>query len=137
VAEDQFEVGAHIERDNLQAGDLVFFRDDGGHIHHEGMYIGGGKFIHAPHTGDVVKISSLDEPYYLRQFAGGRRLIGGAEVAAEEPGAVENAPAGAPAAAPDPDSGVFTALRENDEQASAPPRSTVQFLPAVEPPQDE
>jgi hypothetical protein len=97
------------------------------------MYVGGGRFIHAPHTGDVVKISSLDQPYYAKQFAGGRRLLGGADVPADEPAPVEDAPAAAPA----PDSGIFTALRENDEEASAPPRSTVQFLPAVEPPQDE
>ena len=38
------------------------------------MSLGGDKFIHAPHTGDVVKIRSLDEPYYNEQFAGGRRF---------------------------------------------------------------
>ena len=43
-----------------QPGDLVFFNGLG----HVGMYIGGGQFIHAPHTGDVVKISSLDERWY-------------------------------------------------------------------------
>lgn len=41
---------------DLQPGDLVFFRADLGHM---GIYIGGGQYIHAPHTGDVVKISSL------------------------------------------------------------------------------
>ena len=43
----------------LKPGDIVFFRPQAGHPGHEGMYIGGGKFIHAPHTGDVVKISDL------------------------------------------------------------------------------
>ncbi|MFN8122419.1 MAG: NlpC/P60 family protein [Thermoleophilia bacterium] len=43
---------------DLQPGDLVFFHQDLGHM---GIYIGGGQFIHAPHTGDVVKISSLAE----------------------------------------------------------------------------
>ena len=47
--------GVSVSRDELQPGDLVFF--DG--LGHMGMYIGGGQFIHAPHTGDVVKISSL------------------------------------------------------------------------------
>ena len=46
------------------------------------MYLGGDKFLHAPHTGDVVKVSSLDEPYYAQQFAGGRRFDQGAGVAA-------------------------------------------------------
>ena len=45
-----------------------------GNVHHVGMSMGGDKFLHAPHTGDVVKVSSLDEPYYAEQFAGGRRF---------------------------------------------------------------
>jgi cell wall-associated NlpC family hydrolase len=58
----------------LQAGDVVFFQH-GGDVHHEGLYIGGGQFIHAPKTGDVVKISSLSDQYYASSFAGGRRFI--------------------------------------------------------------
>ena len=52
----QINRGRRVSRGNLQPGDLVFF---GSPIHHVGMYVGGGDFIHAPHTGDVVKISSL------------------------------------------------------------------------------
>jgi cell wall-associated NlpC family hydrolase len=48
--------GTPVSRDQLEAGDLVFFDGDG----HVGIYIGNGQFVHAPHTGDVVKISSLD-----------------------------------------------------------------------------
>ncbi|HJZ61267.1 MAG TPA: NlpC/P60 family protein [Miltoncostaeaceae bacterium] len=44
-----------VPESNLQAGDLVFF-NGGGHV---GIYLGGGQFVHAPHTGDVVKVSSL------------------------------------------------------------------------------
>lgn len=73
VAADQFRVGTPVDRKQLQAGDLVFFRDASG-IHHEGLYVGQGQFLHAPHTGDVVKVSSLDENYYASQFAGGRRI---------------------------------------------------------------
>jgi len=51
--------GTRVEASALRAGDIVFFRPEGGHPGHEGMYLGGGKFIHAPHTGDVVKISDL------------------------------------------------------------------------------
>ncbi|MEX0766838.1 MAG: NlpC/P60 family protein [Microthrixaceae bacterium] len=46
-----------ITRDQLQPGDLVFYRSPVGHA---GMYIGGGQMIHSPHTGDVVKISAVD-----------------------------------------------------------------------------
>jgi cell wall-associated NlpC family hydrolase len=50
----QFNVGTHVSQSELRPGDLVFF----GHpIHHIGIYIGNGQMIHAPHTGDVVKIS--------------------------------------------------------------------------------
>ena len=56
----------------MQPGDLVFFQKNGD-VHHVGIYMGGGKFLHAPHTGDVVKISSLSEPHYRAEFAGARR----------------------------------------------------------------
>ena len=63
----QWNAGAHVSRSQLQPGDLVFFYAD---LHHMGMYIGNGKMIHAPHTGDVVKIASMDG----RPFAGGVRV---------------------------------------------------------------
>ena len=88
----------------LKPGDLVFFAN-AGDVHHVGMYLGGDKFLHAPHTGDVVKVSSLDEPYYASQFAGGRRFDQGAGVAAVPsgaPAAAAAAPAVASAASVDP-----------------------------------
>jgi len=48
--------GSFVSRNNLQPGDLVFF---GSPVHHVGIYVGGGCYIHAPKTGDVVKVSSL------------------------------------------------------------------------------
>ena len=65
----QFGMGTSVSISELQPGDLVFFTG----ASHEGIYIGGGQFIHAPHTGDVVKISSLSG-YYSSNFAGGRRI---------------------------------------------------------------
>jgi cell wall-associated NlpC family hydrolase len=62
-------MGTPVSMSQLQPGDLVFFSG----ASHMGIYIGGGQFIHAPHTGDVVKISSLSG-YYSSAFAGGRRL---------------------------------------------------------------
>jgi len=52
----QIGVGQRVSRANLQPGDLVFF---GSPIHHVGMYVGGGNYIHSPNTGDVVRIQSL------------------------------------------------------------------------------
>jgi cell wall-associated NlpC family hydrolase len=65
----QYGYGMPVSRDQLQAGDLVFFNGLG----HVGIYIGGGQFIHAPHTGDVVKISSLSG-WYSSTWVGARRL---------------------------------------------------------------
>jgi cell wall-associated NlpC family hydrolase len=73
VTYDQIDVGVPVDRAQLVPGDLVFFQENGD-VHHVGMYLGGGRFLEAPHTGDVVKVASLDEPYYAAQFAGGRRI---------------------------------------------------------------
>jgi cell wall-associated NlpC family hydrolase len=67
----QYRLGYAVPKDQLEPGDLVFFRALG----HMGMYIGGGNFIHAPRTGDVVKISSLSEPYYVANWVGARRVL--------------------------------------------------------------
>lgn len=56
VSRDQAQSGKAVSRSNLLPGDCVFF---GNPIHHTGIYIGNGDFIHAPKTGDVVKISTL------------------------------------------------------------------------------
>jgi cell wall-associated NlpC family hydrolase len=63
----QFLLGTKVAAADLQPGDVVFF---GSPIHHVGMYIGGGYFLHAPRTGDFVKISKLAE---RTDFAGARR----------------------------------------------------------------
>jgi peptidoglycan DL-endopeptidase CwlO len=69
-AASQYSVGSPVSRDALEPGDLVFFNGLG----HAGIYIGGGQFIHAPHTGDVVKISSLSDSWYAATWVGARRL---------------------------------------------------------------
>jgi peptidoglycan DL-endopeptidase CwlO len=69
-AASQYGMGSPVSRDQLQAGDLVFFNGLG----HAGIYIGGGQFIHAPHTGDVVKISNLSDSWYASTWVGARRI---------------------------------------------------------------
>ena len=70
----QYYAGLRVPRDRLQPGDLVFFRaNSAGVPQHEGMYIGSGSFIHAPHTGDVVRISSLFETRYALAYLGAVR----------------------------------------------------------------
>ena len=65
--------GRPVDRRHLIPGDLVFFRDSSGDVHHVGISLGGDKFINAPHTGDVVKISSLTEAFYRSEFVGAVR----------------------------------------------------------------
>ena len=60
--------GTPVSREQLAPGDLVFFSGLG----HMGIYIGGNQFVHAPHTGDVVKISSMDERW--GSYVGAKRL---------------------------------------------------------------
>jgi cell wall-associated NlpC family hydrolase len=68
----QWSYGVPVSRDQLEPGDLVFF-DGLGHV---GIYVGGGSFIHAPQTGDVVKISSLSDGWYASSYDGARRITG-------------------------------------------------------------
>jgi cell wall-associated NlpC family hydrolase len=65
----QWHAGRHVGRSELRPGDLVFFYSD---HHHVGIYLGGGQMVHAPHTGDVVRVSSIDG----RDFSGGVRVVG-------------------------------------------------------------
>jgi cell wall-associated NlpC family hydrolase len=65
-AASDYSLGTPVAQSDLQPGDLVFFSGLG----HMGIYIGGGQMIHAPHTGDVVKISSI----YRGGYVGARRL---------------------------------------------------------------
>jgi cell wall-associated NlpC family hydrolase len=62
--------GTHVSQDQLEPGDLVFFHGES----HVGIYIGNGEFVHAPHTGDVVKVSSLSESWYSGGYDGAVRI---------------------------------------------------------------
>ncbi|MFG3509652.1 C40 family peptidase [Streptomyces sp. NPDC047821] len=95
VTYDQINVGYSVQPNKLRPGDLVFFDTDRkrGGPDHVGIYMGGGRFIHAPRPGSPVKISSLSEGYYMDRWMGGRRVPGVAADAASGGGeAVEVAP---------------------------------------------
>jgi hypothetical protein len=66
-----FGLGRRVDRGSLRPGDLVFF-DAVGHV---GMYVGGGRFIHAPHSGTRVQVTSLSDPWYRSTYDGARRLV--------------------------------------------------------------
>ena len=77
VTMDQINKGASVNMNNLQKGDLVFFRTNAAvpsQASHAGIYVGNNKFIQSPKTGDVVKISELTG-YYKDKFIIGKRII--------------------------------------------------------------
>jgi len=70
-----------IRRDDLKPGDLVFFNTMRRTFSHVGIYVGDGKFIHAPRVGGAVRVDDMRAAYWNQRFTGARR----AEVAAAEP----------------------------------------------------
>jgi cell wall-associated NlpC family hydrolase len=75
TAREQFAVGARIGRDDVQVGDLVFFRTYASFPSHVGIYLGENLFIHASSMVRRVAIDSMDLPYYRKRFIGARRLV--------------------------------------------------------------
>jgi cell wall-associated NlpC family hydrolase len=70
----QFLAGLKVNRADMKPGDLVFFRTHGKrNISHVGIYISDGRFIHSPASGKSVEISSLNETYWAKRFAGAKR----------------------------------------------------------------
>jgi cell wall-associated NlpC family hydrolase len=70
VVSAQWRVGRRVSRSALRPGDIVFFNGLG----HDGIYIGGNRFVHSPSSGDVVKISTITG-YYADRWVGGRRVV--------------------------------------------------------------
>lgn len=86
TSREQFKIGELVNRDELQPGDLVFFKKTKyrkvknkikkyEYINHVGIYLKDNEFIHAARSAKKVIISSLDEPYYKKHYAGARRVI--------------------------------------------------------------
>ncbi|WP_246185341.1 C40 family peptidase [Pandoraea morbifera] len=67
-------VGTVLERDELASGDLIFFNTTGRAHSHVGIYVGQGKFVHAPNSGGTVRLESLYIPYWARRIDGVRRV---------------------------------------------------------------
>jgi len=76
VSRNQFQAGRWVPKAQLRPGDLVFFATKGGQrVTHVGMYIGEGKFIHAPRTGKNVRIEKLSNSFFTKTFMGGRSYL--------------------------------------------------------------
>lgn len=78
VTNDQIGQGKAIDWDQMQAGDAIYFDTDPNRAgpDHVGIYIGNGKMLQAPKTGDVVKITDITSGYYAQRFMGARRFNG-------------------------------------------------------------
>jgi hypothetical protein len=75
-SKDQYEAGTPVERDSLLKGDLVFFATSGkDKVTHVGIYVGEGRFIHAPGRGKNIRVDSLSRSYYKKRYIGGRAYL--------------------------------------------------------------
>ncbi len=72
---DQYKMGTYVEKSDLQPGDIVFFQNTyKSGISHVGIYVGDGKFIHAPNSRSVVSYADLNSTYYTQHYYGARRM---------------------------------------------------------------
>ena len=74
---DQVQVGKAISPVDLHLGDLIYFTVPTSRSFHVGLYLGEGRFIHAPNTEEPVKIDSLGTPEWRERFLGARRILPG------------------------------------------------------------
>ena len=70
----QLRVSQPLRGQHLRRGDLLFFDQEGKKKSHIGIYLGDGRFVHAPSSGKQVRTDALDSPYWKRHFAGARRF---------------------------------------------------------------
>lgn len=70
----QRKASIEVSRKSISIGDLVFFNQEGKYSSHVGMYIGGGRFIHAPSSGKRVRVDSVNDPYWQKFLVDVRRF---------------------------------------------------------------
>jgi cell wall-associated NlpC family hydrolase len=75
TSREQFRVGDVVGKEELRDGDLVFFGASPDEINHVGIFVGNGRFVHAPRRGDDIKVSGLDDAYFLKRFIGAKRYF--------------------------------------------------------------
>jgi cell wall-associated NlpC family hydrolase len=74
TAQEISEIGApDVNRDRLESGDLVFFHQSR-RVSHVGIYVGEGRFVHAPNEGGTVRLDHLDDDYWNKHFSGAKRI---------------------------------------------------------------
>ncbi|WP_353192011.1 C40 family peptidase [Pandoraea pnomenusa] len=107
-------VGTVLERDDLASGDLIFFNTTGRAHSHVGIYVGQGKFVHAPNSGGTVRLESLYIPYWAKRIDGVRRVAANKAPAGNTTYVNRTAPPPAPVAqAPVPQTAVAASVPMN------------------------
>lgn len=88
-AEEMSTVGEPVSRAQLRPGDLVFFNTMQRPSSHVGLYLGEDRFVHAPSTGNVIRVEPLSARYWAQRFEGGRRISRQNELLAQDRGGLE------------------------------------------------
>lgn len=74
TAEEISRIGVHVDQQDLEAGDLVFYNTLQRSFSHVGIYLGDHRFIHSPSAGGSVRIEEMDSHYWRQRFDGARRI---------------------------------------------------------------
>jgi cell wall-associated NlpC family hydrolase len=75
TAEEQYRAATQVDVDDIEPGDLLFFKIRGRNVSHVAIYAGSGRFVHAPQTGRPIEIRPLNDGYYRPRLAGAGRLF--------------------------------------------------------------
>ena len=75
-----------IDKQDLQPGDLVFFRIRSRNVDHVGIYVGNDRFVHAPRRGQKVKVANLNDKYWQRHYLAAKRVLPETLAKADLPG---------------------------------------------------
>lgn len=75
TSREQYKAGNPVSKAELRDGDLLFFGNSESSINHVGIYIGNGKFVHAPRRGEEIRTAGIEESYFERRFVGARRYV--------------------------------------------------------------
>lgn len=75
TAHEQSEVGNVIDKNELKAGDLVFFNTMRRAFSHVGIYLGDNRFMHAPRSGAEIRVEDMSQSYWTKRYSGARRIV--------------------------------------------------------------
>jgi murein DD-endopeptidase len=75
TALEQHRAARRVSIDDLEEGDLLFFKIDAPRVSHVGIFVGDGRFVHAPRSGRSVELRTLDDAYYRPRLVGAGRLF--------------------------------------------------------------